>query len=778
MKKILSMILCVALVLSLGVAAFAAESTEVAELGDNTCVVETAYTGVFHDFTAEVAGTYIITNTNESGSGAFVYVYDAYGEYFGVNNGEGYEVEMAAGETIQIEAYVNKDNVTVTFNIALSEGGSGEGDDPVEDEKVVNDTPQLGENYMLVGTDNDDGVEVTFTPDETATYIFTATDGYFVFDSWGYEGTFELTAGEGFTFTICSDYDSNGYCEFTIEKQVIEGDTNEEPQLGANNIPSDGSWDVVYFTPAESGLYKFTNDHVGGMYDTPYFYLYSSSQGYPSESYVYAGMSSYVELAAGEEYKFELKGTPSVMFTIEKINPETVEPDGSKTFPYPLVEGDNTKELTADSYFTYTPTVDGLLTLTGVLTNAEISADGMLHIDEETWVMNVTANEKIMFEVEVAYGATSGEISVEMTMTEGHQAIGTEEFPLTLTTGTLERFVNNDYENIWYTYTPDADGVLTIAGELGNAYVRINGITMVPDSDGNIVKQLRGGEQVTVDFYVSYSEEEPEYLNLEVSFEAKELEADGTEDFPYELTIGTHEQPFYGSSKYKTYYTYTATADGYLYLNTNLTESDLNNLYINGMNLDEATGIASKYLYEGDTLVLYMYSYGTYTMNYEVTFEEGELVPDGTSDAPFVIPVGQWNILMADEDTAYDGYYYMFRATADGVLNVEWLEDFGSIYISSAKVNGESINTVGDGAFAVEMKAGDVFTVYIWDYDPIDLTTTVTFTTEGGNEGGNDGPVVDPDDGPGTGDYTFLVFALMVMSMTAVVVLVSKKRNF
>ena len=48
-----------------------------------------------------------------------------------------------------------------------------------------------------------------------------------------------------------------------------------------------------------------------------------------------------------------------------------------------------------------------------------------------------------------------------------------------------------------------------------------------------------------------------------------------------------------------------------------------------------------------------------------------------------------------------------------------------------------------------------------------------------GIDDGNDGPVVDPgDDVPTAGDYTFLVFALMVMSMTAIVVLVSKKRNF
>ena len=780
MKKMLSMILCVALVLSLGIAAFAAEADETVGLGDNTVVTGAAYTSVYRYFIPEEAGTYVITNTGDNNG---LYVHRDYFEPWGYESvamGSSMEVELAANEELMLEAYHGDANVTVTFNIALKEGGS-EGGEEEEPEQETNAEPQVGENYMHIEYfDEANGLyilETTFTAPNAATYIFTMdSSNGFLEDSenaYYYEKSVALEAGEEYAFIINSWYE---YASFHIEEVVI-GDTNEEPQLGSNNIPSDGSWDEVYFTPDETGLYKFTNDHVGDSYSNPYLYLYSFNGQYPSEAYVYAGMSSYIELVAGEAYKFELKGSPVVKFTIDLVDPDSVEPDGSQVFPYVLVDGDNEVEMGDRStvYFTYTAEVDGLLKLEGTLTNGSATAEGMLCIEEEVWAMNVKAGEKVLIEIETE----DEELYLEATFTEGHQAIGTEEYPIPLPTEYLNCFLNNDYGYHYYTFTPDDDGVLTLSGEWGTADIKINGSSVTPDADGNVAKQLRANEEVVICFYVTYYEDDPVVLDLGVTFEARELQPDGSSDYPYEIVPGdSFTKAFNGNSYEYTYYTFTATEGGYLYLATGLTGNDLSNLTIGGFKKDGETGIASKYVEAGETIKFYMYSYGTYEVTFEVTFTPGEIVTDGTSDNPHKLAIGEIDVVLSAEDS-YDGVYYKFVAEKDGVLTI--VKPAEGLYIYGGGFSYTSDKTV----YTLNMVAGQSvqFNVFGDTNVAVDATMVVSFVgegdDEGGNDDGNDGPVVDPgDDVPTAGDYTFLVFALMVMSMTAIVVLVSKKRNF
>lgn len=762
MKKMLSMILCVALVLTLGVAAFAEEDL-VAELGNNTFTHPGDGESIYLTFTAAEAGLYTFTN-NTQVSGAWFYVGEDY--YTSGYGGKIENVELAAEESVVIELW-NNGGAEITYDFDIELTGAAGGDD----ERETNEVPQLGENCMVIPDGTGYGVhEVTFTPDETATYIFTVTEGYLHSSSWGYTQDTQqvtLTADEPFSFNIYSIDGDGGYVCFTIEKQVVEGDTNEEPQMGQNNIPMGGSsYKYVYFEAPADGLYKITNNHEEG--DETYLYGY-----YLSKSSVYAGESAYIELYEGEEVSICLEpmdGVSVVRFFIEAVDPDSVEPDGSSFFPFPLVdEIDTAIESGSYLYYTFTPTADGVLTLTGDLIDASMSVDGLMRTAEDTWVMNVTANEEVEIRL---YGQSSWSetlnpyVQLSAEFKEGeHQAIGTDEYPLTLTEGTLNQFVANDSNYIYFVFTAEDDGILTISGDLQGVTLRLDGSTV--DEEGNYVRNVRAGSELEIRLYLSsYSSDVPVELELKVDFEEGVLEPDGTEEFPYELPMGEFNVSLktYG----KIYYTFTAPADGLLLIDSNLPEdiTSVSNVYFTGMKNHATPDMFYLNMKEGDVLNLTVSPYTNYDMTAFVSFTEGEEYHSGSSSDPFAIEEGETEIVLTESNSG-DGYYYTFTATEAGVYTI--------VVPENIQFWSHPFTLSDDGRTGtVELEADETITFNLWA-DKIAVDGVFTF----GIDDGNDGPVVDPgDDVPTAGDYTFLVFALMVMSMTAIVVLVSKKRNF
>lgn len=763
MKKMLSMILCVALVLTLGVAAFAEEDL-VAELGNNTFTHPGDGESIYLTFTAAEAGLYTFTN-NTQADGAWFYV----GDYYTSGRGGKIEnVELAADETVEIELWNNGGaEITYDFDIVLT--GAAGGDD---EERETNEVPQLGENCMVIPDGTGYGVhEVTFTPDETATYIFTVTEGYLHSSSWGYTQDTQqvtLTADEPFSFNIYSIDGDGGYVCFTIEKQVIEGELNEVPQVGPNNILAEpNSWGSMYltFVAAEGGLYKITNTHEEG--DETYFYSY-----YFSQSNVYAGESTFFELDEGDDIEFTVyPKDATVKFTIEKVDPATVEPDGSSMFPFVVADGDAIDiEMEASEYvyYTFTAPADGVVTMTGFLTDANIYVDNLIRTAEDTWVMNVTEGEVVEIELAGKY-SWSGEVNpyvsldVEFEAVE-HQANGSEEYPLELTKGALNQFIANDGEYVYFVFAADADGVLTISGDLQGAKLLLDGA--VVDEDGNYVRNVRAGSELEIRIYLSSSAEDPVELELEVKFDEGVLEPNGTEEFPYELPMGEFNVSLktYG----KIYYTFTAPADGLLLIDSNLPEdiTSVSNVYFTGMKNHATPDMFYLNMKEGDVLNLTVSPYTNYDMTAFVSFTEGEEYHSGSSSDPFAIEEGETEIVLTESNSG-DGYYYTFTATEAGVYTI--------VVPENIQFWAHPFTLSDDGRTGtVELEADETITFNLWA-DKIAVDGVFTF----GIDDGNDGPVVDPgDDVPTAGDYTFLVFALMVMSMTAIVVLVSKKRNF
>ena len=280
MKKLISILLCVAMVLSLAAVTFAVEDVEIV-LGDNVVTIPQAQESEdefwrYITFTPDEAGTYVITNTNESGSGLFVYVAPYTYADGCINYGESKEVTLEAGEPYEFAVYsyhAESGDVDVAFNISLKAGGSEdpeEPDDPLAGMEF-NEYPQEGENCMLMLKDEAfwGKITVTFVAERDGYYVFEPGDVGSVYINGsaisGPEGVI-LEEGQSFEFQLYNYdvYSQNTYCTFTItwsEPPV----TNDELQMGDNLITWSSSGDKIKtleMVVDETGGYTIT-DNMG-----------------------------------------------------------------------------------------------------------------------------------------------------------------------------------------------------------------------------------------------------------------------------------------------------------------------------------------------------------------------------------------------------------------------------------------------------------------------------------------------------------------------------------
>lgn len=678
MKKLISILLCVAMVLSLAAVTFATEDEVEIVLGDNVVTIPQATTDAecwrYISFTPDESGTYVITNTNESSSGLYVYIDPYTWAEGGINYGESKEVELEAGVPYEFAVFswnAYEGDTDVAFNISKKaeseEGEGGEGGD-----KVVNETPQEGDNYMLIAKDEASWGKVTvyFIADRDGTYVFECNDengGYLYMngDTLYAPKSVNLQEGESVEFQL---YNWNAdrqdcYISFTITwGELVIVETNDELRLGDNLITWDTGYDnkILEMTVPYTGVYTVTNKMPESW----------SKLWLNDGSYFYSGESKKVYLEEGQTLKLEMKSEYQEPFALTiEYTEGVIEPDGSSDYPYELPMGDLTLDWEDgdDLYFVYTTPADGVLTITGNLNDCRNYISGgttLVQVDETTWTMNLYKDTNMVFE--------------------------------------------------FYTYDVDTPVFLTFA------------------------------------------------------FEAGELEPNGTSDFPYDIELGDYTHSFNGDALY---YRYTATEDGYLTVITGLDPegNPFSNTKFSGLKKNYEDGTASVYLYAGQTAVFSIGSYGELDADFDLTFVPGKKVTTGESDDPHRVYEGETQITLT-ADQAGRGLYYMFIAEKDGTLTVV-VPEGGQFYDSSYVMD------VSDDYMTATlvMKAGETITFNVWADDALNGAFTVTFQGDG-EEGGD---VVEPDEPVvPAGDYTFVVFAMMILSMAAIVVLVSKKRNF
>ena len=262
MKKILSVLLCVFLLLATGIFALAADNVgNNVVIGENEIVVPLYAPEMGHiytEFTAPATATYTFTCTSEDG-----------GIRVGGNDydipwlwkGESWEVHMDAGESVVINVYSPHSleyDYAVTFTVET---------DSLEAAYADWYRLSLGENDVAVSAAYSyDGLPCVFFPEKTGIYRITTTDdnAYVMVDGQNLEGAgvsheVMVLGGYPLEFMVATYSFDPDTISFTIEAVSTD---NKELGLGDNHVFVALS-NAVYgyecsFTATTAGVYVFT----------------------------------------------------------------------------------------------------------------------------------------------------------------------------------------------------------------------------------------------------------------------------------------------------------------------------------------------------------------------------------------------------------------------------------------------------------------------------------------------------------------------------------------
>lgn len=482
MKKLISILLCVAMVLSLAAVTFATEDDVEIVLGDNVVTIPQATTDAecwrYITFTPDESGTYVITNTNESGSYKYVYIAPYYWNNGGIDYGMSKEVELEAGVPYEFavqsfDAY--EGDVEVAFNIAKkaeSEEGEGEGDwGDVE----INELPQVGDNYMLIEQNPWSTVTVAFEAEEDGVYTITCKDDNACIkydNSWYYEGdSFNVTLleYESVEFVLygysASSRDQIVY--FTIEQgEYVEEEeipTNDELQMGENLVTwtSSGWYQTMTMEITEHGVYTITNN----MED------YSTIK-VNGGSYFYGGESKKIELDVGDTLELQLYSSKRIHFALTiEYQEGSIERDGSSEYPYILTdEMELNFALSADDsytglYYTFTAPEDGELIITVTEQTNLNKINNMKKIADNVYSKKLRAGETVKPNI---YGKSGEEFTFAgvVSWNPGElQPDGSYDFPYIIPEeGQWDAIIDADhaYDGYYYSFTAPSAGTLFV----------------------------------------------------------------------------------------------------------------------------------------------------------------------------------------------------------------------------------------------------------------------------------------------------------------------------
>ena len=590
---------------------------------------------------------------------------------------------------------------------------------------TVNEYPQEGYNYMLIPHEEATSgkYDVSFIAERDGTYIIekgsngTLYLGYTSFTS----KKVDLKEGEEFVFTLYhSDaYGSDAkdaYVDFTITwTEYIE--PHNDLREGKNRIIWDTDWDpkTLEMVVEKTGTYTVTND-MPSSWDKIYLNDGNSYGG---------GESKKVYLEAGETLKVKMKSDKREHFELTITYTEGLpQPDGSYDYPYTLPMGELNIdwENSDDIYYVFDVEEDGVLTIEGNLEDCYNDIDGgtLMGAGEGVYKMNLTAGTKLV--VNLYTYDTDTPVSLNISFAAGElEPNGSEEYPFPLPMGELEIDWENS-DDIYYVFTPEEDGVLTIEGNLDDCKVDYYNGTLVAAGDGVYTMNLHAGTVVWLNLYTDDADTP---ISLDISFEAGELQPDGTSDFPFTLVLGNLEKTF---EKYSSvYYTYTATENGYLIINSGLTGNDFSNARFDRMKKDYDKCNASVYLVAGESITITMGAWAYLEVNYEVTFVPGERIPTGTSDEPFTAVEGENAISMSSSKSS-SGFWYTFTAPSAGV----WVITVPAPAMFSRYDLPEGAEPDADcRVVTIELAEDEVFKFNVWaDYEEVNGVITVAL--EGG----------------------------------------------
>ncbi len=215
-------------------------------------------------------------------------------------------------------------------------------------------------------------------------------------------------------------------------------------------------------------------------------------------------------------------------------------------------------------------------------------------------------------------------------------------------------------------------------------------------------------------------------------------EPDGSSEKPYVLlATGDYTCEFPGGYN-SIWYSFTPTESGYI---------TVSSTFGDGAWLQAGTDIMNTKSNSGDGTSIKVYVQGgvlcyigvadwsevASTVPFTVTFEAGELVPDGTTDAPFAAAL---NTQTTANFLAKNPIWYYFNATANGYLTVTStyakanLQIGASFYDTVCNVGfDENYNTVINPSVTLYVTAGNTYYIGVYDndYNAANIDFTVSF---------------------------------------------------
>lgn len=335
----------------------------------------------------------------------------------------------------------------------------------------------------------------------------------------------------------------------------------------------------------------------------------------------------------------------------------------------------------------------------------------------------------------------------------------------------------------YYTWTADFTGELTLYMNQGiegtvvdiiihnEDYSTFANLVTYDDNDNAVAADSL---TIEVEEGVTYTINIQEYADADgnvhggtiIFSNREELTATGTSDDPFTLEEGEMELVMEAEKSYDgLFYTYTATANGVLTVTVQNWVEDCK-LLLSGMT-NQGNGVYTIEVEAGETYTInpWMSDKSACDLDMVVSFQDAASIP-GSSENPEVLDTDATDLDLTFTGAA--GHYYTWTAPADGKVTFALDANNPWMMGETITINGESLTNYATST-TIEVKAGDVVTMICKDNSGGTSTIMLDVTFEEASEGG---------DVPSAGDYTFLVFALMAMSMTALVVLVSKKRAF
>lgn len=548
--------------------------------------------------------------------------------------------------------------------------------------------------------------------------------------------------------------------------------------VGENSIqvenPASGT--EVTFTATEDGTYTVTMTDANAWVYCEQFY-----------GWMQDGETQDITLAAGESFTLIVSTSndqpDTIEFTIEKSEEEPA-PEGPISIWGPSSLNEQYSEISLGAgqsqEFKFYSDVNGILIIEGYYCSVTINGEKH-NLTYYPLSIQLSAEDAVnVDDFGMAYVSIILESSYAGTIDMHFELpLGSGENPEEL--DSLHKVEHTlTAENYYYTWTADFTGELTIWLNQGVDGAKVD-ITIHDEArenyaslwdwetnsaKENLTISVVEGTVYTIEV-IEYGDDDGNTIGGDIIFSNREaLVADGSSNDPFDLEEGKMELVMEaGKSEEGLYYIYTPSGNGILTIT--IQDWDGTALYISGGGMVKQdngyTFIAE--VTEGEQIKLNFWLLSDAACDMDLTVEftdESEIeYAVGTEQNPEEIDSIDGLVFTVNNSD----YYYKWTATESGTLTITLSTTWGYGY--NLLVNGESLFGNGE-TMEIEVAVGDEIVLVNSVYASADSNGSITLSAEFG----------DGSDVPSAGDYTFLVFALMAMSMTALVVLVSKKRAF